>query len=321
MNITVPFNYKPRNYQLPLLRAIDSGIKRAVVVSHRRSGKDKTCINIVAKKMLERVGTYYYVFPTFTQAKRVIWDGIDGDGNRFLDHFPAQLIDGKPNDTEMKLRFKNGSLFQLVGSDNVDAIMGTNPIGVVFSEYSLQDPTAWGFIRPILAENGGWAIFIGTPRGENHFYEIYELAKNSPDWFCQMIKANETNVISPEILENERAEIVRLYGNDALYQQEYECNFTVPIAGAYYADNIMMAYSQGRVGQVSHEPRITVDTWWDLGITTGCRFGLHNQSGRKFRVIDYYENPGARVFLITSRSSQKKGYVYGKAYRPARISS
>ncbi len=315
MNITVPHNYQPRSYQLPLLKAIDNGIKRAVVVSHRRSGKDKTCINIVAKKMLERVGTYYYIFPTFTQAKRVIWDGIDGDGHRFLDHFPERLIDGKPNDTEMKLRFKNGSLFQLVGSDNVDAIMGTNPVGVVFSEYSLQDPTAWGFIRPILAENGGWAIFIGTPRGENHFYDIYELAKNSPEWFCQEVRASETKVIPQDVLDNEKAEIIRLYGNDALYQQEYECNFTVPIAGAYYADNIMIAYSDGRVGHVPYEPRITTDTWWDLGINDRMSIWFTQSIGQEVRVIDYYENTG-QGFPHYIQKLQEKQYIYGKHTAP-----
>lgn len=265
--------------------------------------------------MLERVGVYYYIFPTFTQAKRVIWDGIDGDGKRFLDHFPSELIDGKPNDSEMKLKFKNGSLFQLVGSDNVDAIMGTNPIGVVFSEYSLQDPRAWGFIRPILAENGGFGLFVGTPRGENHFYDIYELGKNTSDWHVQMDKASETKVISQDTLDQERKEIIRLYGNDALYQQEYECNFTVPIAGAYYADNIIAAYQEGRIGHVPHEPRITVDTWWDLGVNDRMSIWFTQSIGRETRLIDYYENTG-QGFPHYIAKLQEKGYVYGRHTAP-----
>lgn len=265
--------------------------------------------------MLERVGVYYYVFPTFTQAKRVIWDGIDGDGKRFLDHFPPELIDGKPNDSEMKLKFKNGSLFQLVGSDNVDAIMGTNPVGVVFSEYSLQDPRAWGFIRPILAENGGLALFVGTPRGENHFYDIYELGKNTPGWHVQMDKASDTNVISQDILDQERKEIIRLYGNDALYQQEYECNFTVPIAGAYYADNIVAAYKEGRIGKVPHEPRIMVDTWWDLGVNDRMSVWFTQSVGQELRLIDFYENTG-QGFPHYIGKLQEKGYIYGTHTAP-----
>lgn len=314
-DITIPHNYSPREYQLPIFRALDRGTKRIVWVAHRRSGKDKTCINLIAKKMLERVGVYYYIFPTFTQAKRVIWDGIDGDGKRFLDHFPQELIDGKPNDSEMKLKFKNGSLFQLVGSDNIDAIMGTNPIGVVFSEYSLQDPRAWGFIRPILAENGGWAVFMGTPRGQNHLYQIYELAKNSEGWFAKIDKASETAAISQQTLDQERSEIIRLYGNDAFYRQEFECDFSVPIPGAYYADNITVAYQEGRVGKVPYDERIVVDTWWDLGINDKMAIWFTQSIGAELRVIDYYENSGQGLPHYAQKLQEKK-YVYGRHLAP-----
>lgn len=290
---------------------MDDGIKRAVWAAHRRTGKDKTCVNLVAKKMIERVGAYYYVFPTYNQGRKILWDGIDKDGKRFMDHFPRQYLDGKPNDTEMKLRFKNGSLFQIVGSDKVDSIVGTNPVGVVFSEYALQDPIVWGYLRPILAENNGWAVFVSTVRGENHFYDIYELAKNDPvNWFCRMDKASETKVIPQEVLDQERAEIVRLYGNDALYQQEYECNFSVPIAGAYYAELISRAYADGRVGNVPHEPRITVDTWWDLGINDRMSIWFTQSIGSEVRVIDYFESSG-QGFPFYIGKLQEKGYVYG----------
>lgn len=266
--------------------------------------------------MCERVGAYYYVFPTYSQARKVIWDGIDRNGKRFLDHFPEVLLDGKPNDTEMKLRFKNGSLFQIVGSDKVDSIVGTNPVGVVFSEYALQDPIVWGYLRPILAENEGWAVFVSTVRGENHFYDIYELAKNDPkNWFCRMDKASETKVISEETLKQERDEIIRLYGNDALYQQEYECNFNVPIAGAYYAELITRAYAEGRIGNVPHEPRITVDTWWDLGINDRMSIWFTQSIGTEVRVIDYYESSGQGLPHYIGKL-QEKGYVYGKHMAP-----
>jgi phage terminase large subunit len=312
----IPHNFTPRVYQLPILSAIDSGVNRLVWVAHRRSGKDKTCINLVAKKMLERVGTYYYVFPTYSQAKKVIWNGIDKDGNRFLDHFPAELIDGQPNEAEMRIKFKNGSIFQLVGSDNVDSIVGTNPVGVVFSEYSLQDPTAWGFVRPILAENGGWAIFVFTPRGENHGYQIYELAKSNPkDWFCRIDRASETRVISEDILAQERSEIVRLYGNEALYLQEYECDFTVPIVGAYYAELIARAYRDGRVGHVPHEEALTVDTWWDLGINDRMSIWFSQSVGQEIRIIDYMEGTGQGLSHYIQKMKAKP-YVYGRHTAP-----
>ena len=158
--ITIPYNYTPRPYQENLFDCIANGFRRAVAVWCRRSGKDKTLINLIIKEAMKRVGVYYYFFPTYNQGRKVMWDGIDRDGFKYMDHIPPELRDGDPNKAEMKQRLINGSLFQIIGTDNIDAIMGTNPVGCVFSEYALQNPAAWDLIRPILAENGGWAVFI-----------------------------------------------------------------------------------------------------------------------------------------------------------------
>lgn len=316
MTIRVPHNFTPRPYQLPILRAMDSGYKRAVQVWHRRSGKEKTDLAIVSKKMMERVGTYFYMFPEFAQGRKILWDGADKDGFRFLDHFPTDLLQGPPNNTEMKLRYKNGSLFQIIGSDKFNNVVGTNPIGMVLSEYALQDPNAWGYFRPILAENEGWAIFNFTPRGENHAYQIYELAKADPEnWFCQLLTVDDTGSIPQEVLDQERQEIIRLHGNDALFMQEYYCNFTVPIAGAYYAAQISKAYRDGRIGNVPHEPRVKVDTAWDLGINDKMAIWFTQSVGQEIRVIDYYENNGQGLPHYAQKM-QEKGYVYGRHFGP-----
>lgn len=314
--ITVPYKFTPRPYQLPLLRAMDSGFKRAVQVWHRRSGKEKTDLaGIVVKKMLERVGSYYYVFPEFNQGRKVIWDGADKDGFRFIDHFPKELVSEK-NDTEMKIRLTNGSLFQVIGSDRFNSVMGTNPVGMIFSEYSLQDPTCWGYFRPILAENDGWAIFNFTPRGENHAYDLWEMAKSDPQhWFCQLLTVADTGVVKPEVLAQERKEILRLHGNDALYQQEYFCSFSVPISGAYYADHLMQTYSDGRIGNVPHEPRLSVDTWWDLGINDRMAIWFTQSVGQELRVIDYLEGSGFG-FPHYIGLMKEKSYVYGRHTAP-----
>lgn len=218
MEITIPYNFTPRPYQLPMMQAIDNGHKRVVVIAHRRSGKDKTCINIMAKKMLERVGIYYYFAPTYTQGKKIIWDGIDKNGFKFLDHFPPQIVK-KKNDSELKIELINGSIFQVIGTDKIDSIVGTNPIGCIFTEYSLQNPKAWDLIRPILAENGGWAIFIFTPRGMNHGWKILQQAQ-SEGWFHQVLSADETGAIDKEVLEAEKRQMPQ-----DLYEQEYQCKF------------------------------------------------------------------------------------------------
>lgn len=220
--------FKPREYQIPLLRAFDNGIKRLIHIWHRRAGKDLVDLNVMIAAMLEKVGNYYYFLPTYAQAKKVIWEGKTKDGTPFLDFFPKELIDGTPNNSELKIKYKNGSLFQLVGSDNIDSIVGSNPIGCVFSEFPLQDRKAWDFIRPILAENGGWAIFNGTPRGKNHAWELLQMARDSAAWFGEVLKVTDTNAISQEVLDSERSEMP-----EALFNQEYMCDF-IEGAGQFF---------------------------------------------------------------------------------------
>jgi hypothetical protein len=227
VNLTIPFNFRPRLYQLPLLRAMDEGKRRAVICWHRRSGKDKTLLNLAAKKMLERVGAYFYFFPTYQQGKKVIWQGADKDGFRFLDHFPKQIVKSV-NETDMRVELVNGSSLQIIGTDKIDSIVGTNPVGCVFSEFSLQDPKAWEFIRPILAENGGWAVFNFTPRGKNHAWKILQQAKEDPSWFWQVLTVEDTQAIDAQTLLDERREMP-----GDLYEQEYLCRF-VDGAGQFF---------------------------------------------------------------------------------------
>lgn len=308
--ITIPYNFNPRDYQIPLLRAIDSGYKRAVAVWHRRAGKDKTLINIVAKKMLERVGSYYYVFPTYNQGRKILWDGMDKDGFKFLAHFPSELLVKKPNDTEMKLELKNGSRMQVVGSDNVDSIVGTNPIGVVFSEYALQDPSAWDYLRPILAENSGWAIFNFTPRGKNHGYHILQLARNNPaEWYSQVLTVDDTHAIPADVIEQERREVISQYGNDALIQQEYYCSFDAALPGAYYAKQMSDAERDKRITSVPWEPQLQVSTWWDLGMDDSTTIWFTQSAGAQIRVIDYLECNGKGLEYY-AKTLKEKPYVY-----------
>lgn len=196
-------------------------------------------LNIIVAAMLEKVGNYYYFLPTYSQAKKVIWEGKTKDGTPFLDFFPKELIDGQPNNSELKIKYKNGSLFQLIGSDNIDSIVGSNPIGTVFSEFPLQDRKAWDFIRPILAENGGWAIFNGTPRGKNHAWEMLVMARESDAWFSEVLTVDDTNAISKEALDSERMEMPQ-----SLFEQEYHCRF-IDGAGQFFR----------RIRQNTYEPK------------------------------------------------------------------
>ena len=193
---TIKIPFKPRDYQLPLIQAIDSGkVKRAVACWHRRAGKDIALWNLLIKKALLEKGLYYYFLPTYAQAKKIIWDGINNSGFKFIDYCPSEAISAK-NGTELKLTLKNGSIVQLIGTDTFDAIRGTNPRGCVFSEYAFQNPMAWDVVKPILKVNGGWAVFNSTPNGKNHFYHMIEMAKNNDNWFCERLSIKDTKVLT-----------------------------------------------------------------------------------------------------------------------------
>lgn len=309
MEIETPYKFTPRNYQIPFFNALDK-YNRAVIVAHRRWGKDKTGLNLMIDKMTQRVGIYYYFLPTFRQAKRIIWDGIDKDGFKFLDHFPPEMIIRK-NESDMKIDIVGGSLFQLVGTDNYNAIMGTNPIGCVFSEYSLQDPQVWDYIRPILRENNGWAIFLYTFRGKNHAWDLYQMAKNNPNWFCQLQTVDNTKldtgppVISPEDIEKDRKEGME----EDLIQQEYYCNPSGVMRGAYYFQQIQKAEKEKRITNVPYDESAMVDTWWDLGNGDNMCIWFTQDVGLQIRVIDYLQGEGEGMPFF-AKALQDRKYVY-----------
>lgn len=226
-NITLPYGFTPRWYQIPFLKAWDGDIKRLILVGHRRLGKDKMVFANLSKKMMQRVGTYFYFLPTYNQARKIIWNGADKEGFRFLSHFPKEIVKNI-NETEMRITLTNGSILQLVGADNIDRIVGTNPVGVVFSEYSIMKPDVWDFISPILTENGGWAVFVYTPRGQNHAYALMKMAEKNERWHVEVLKVSHTKAVPDIDLLEQKATM-----SEALYNQEYECDFTENASAVY----------------------------------------------------------------------------------------
>lgn len=315
--ITLPYRYEPRDYQLPLWRAFDSGdFNRFLQLWHRRSGKDRTDVNIIAREMIKHVGIYYYFFPTYSQGKKALWDGIGKDGMRYIEHFPKELLEGKPNDTEMKIRYKNGSIFQVIGTDDIDKIVGTNPRGCVFSEYSLQNPKAWEYIRPILRENGGWAIFNYTPRGKNHGFTLYNMAVNNPQWFVSKLTVDDTHVLSEKDIQEERDAGMA----EDLVQQEFYCSFTAAIQGAYYWKQYDEAEKRGRFSNVEYDPAVPVHTVWDLGVGDAMSIGFFQIVGTEVHMIDYHEKSGEGLPYFIE-FLQKKKYIYGKHFAPHDINA
>lgn len=315
LKITLPYQFEPRNYQASVLKAFDEGKRRLVLVHHRRAGKDKLCWNLIIREAWENIGNYYYAFPTYSQGRKAIWEAIGKDGFKYLDHIPKELIVGKPNETEMKIRLKNGSLIQVIGVEDPDRVVGTNPRGIIFSEYSLQNPKAWELLRPILRENGGWAIFNYTPRGRNHGYKLCEMAKENPNWYVSILTVDDTKILTPADIEEER----RSGMTEDMIQQEFYCSFIAAVQGSIYWDEIARAEKDGHFKDVPFDPRLLVHTVWDLGRNDTNCIGFYQSNGITVRKIDYLN--GNRIGLpdwikkVKDRGKEK-GYIFGRHFAP-----
>lgn len=318
--IQAPANFRPRDYQVPILEAFDRGYRFIDIVMHRRAGKDKTCMAILSKAMLQRSGGYYYVFPEFNQGRKALWDNMDNDGFRTLKHIPEELWTSI-NSQQMKLELKNGSYLQVVGSDNVDSIVGSNPLGLVFSEWSLQDPRVLAYLEPIIEANHGFEIFNYTPRGNNHAKKFHEEAKRemesgSKDWWSTTVNVDDTGIFNKEQLEGIRQKTINRYGDDALFQQEYYCSFDSPIIGAYYALQYKLAQSEGRIERLGHNPDLMVYTAWDLGATDNTVIIFFQKPGDgRINIIDHYEMYGAGMAHFRDVLNSKP-YNYAIHYLP-----
>lgn len=311
MTSPLELTFQPRPYQCKIIHALNSGTKRAVWVVHRRGGKDLTIFNWCILQLLLNPGwTAFHILPTYSQAKKVIWDSSTNDGKRILDYIPDECIQSK-HGQQMQIRLTNGSLYQLIGSDNIDSLVGSNPKIIIFSEYAIQSPAAWDYLRPILDVNKGYAIFISTPRGKNHFYDLKNMAQASPSWFCEVLPISETGVLNEEEIQTMRSEGV----SEEHIQQEFYCSFNRGVEGSYYGRIIEKGREEERICNVPYESRSPVHTAWDIGYGDSTSIVFWQEIGGELRIIDFYENQGEGIAHY-AKLIQSKPYVYGTHYMP-----
>ncbi len=305
--------FQLRWYQLEIWDKIEKEkFRKGIVILPRRAGKDLTCWNLAIRQCIKRICLVYYALPTYGQARKAIWDAITIDGLQFLDYVPKQLVESI-NSSDMKIRFKNGSILQCIGADSYEtSLVGTNPYAIVFSEWARCDPRAWDFARPILAANGGWVLFITTPFGKNHAYHMYKLAQEIPEWFVVFKTTEDIQHIPEEVYEQERQEM-----EPGTFAQEYLCSFDRGVEGAYYSKNLENLRQRGQICPVSWEPGLEVHTAWDIGVndaTTIIFFQLVGE-GTVIRIIDCYSNNNLGLDHY-AKFIQDKPYRYGKHFAP-----
>jgi hypothetical protein len=281
----------------------------AVLVCHRRAGKTVASINDLVRRAIKEQksdGRYFYLCPFYSQAKSVAWD--------YLLRFAKPAM-ARANQSELWVELHNGAKIRLFGADAPDSLRGNFCDGIVLDEYADMKPRVWGeIIRPLLADRMGWATFIGTPKGHNAFYDIYNEAQKSPNWFIKTLRADESNLLPEAELEDARASM-----SVNQYEQEFLCSFEAAITGAYYGQEMRRITDLGRITTVEYDPMFPCHTSWDLGFNDSTSIIWFQSVYGEIRVLDHHSSNGQAIPFYTGLLAQKAdefGYKYGTHYLP-----
>ena len=283
----------------------------SVVVCHRRFGKTVMAVNKLIKDLVsaKRNGLprprAVYVAPLYRQAKQIAWD--------YAKFYCEKLPHYKPNESELRIDFLEDCRLFLIGADNPDSVRGIYADSVVLDEYAQMNPKMWSeVLRPALTDRKGTAMFIGTPKGKNVFWELYKYSQDQSnvDWSAHLFKASSTNYVDEgELLAAKNDMTVEEYA------QEYECSWEAAIKGAYYGRIMEDITNKNQVCSVPWEPTLPVNTSWDLGIDDSTAIWFYQQSDREIWLIDYYESSGTGLDHYVKKLKELN-YVYGEHYLP-----
>jgi phage terminase large subunit len=279
----------------------------AVIVAHRRAGKTVACVMDLIDAALRSTKTrprYAYVAPQLKQAKTVAWD--------YLRYYGLRVPGATAHETELRLDLPNGGQVRLYGSDNPDALRGIYLDGLVLDEAADTSPRVFNeILRPALSDREGWCVWIGTPKGENDFFDLWQEARRDPErYFTLMLRASQTGIVPQDELDDARRSMT-----PEQYQQEFEGSFSAAIIGAYYGREMQAAEDEGRITTSVYDKGLAVHTAWDLGMSDHTSIWFYQQAGFETRLIDYYASNGYGLDHYTDLL-QRKPYRYGAHYLP-----
>ena len=324
IELRLPHNeWTPRPHQMALWNYLNDGGKRAVAVWHRRAGKDEVCLHHCAMEMMRRPGNYWHLLPLYAQARKAVWDAVNPHtGVRRIDEAFPQMLRASTRDTDMHIRFHNGSTFTCIGSDEFSRVVGSSAAGCTFSEFALSNPSAWAYIKPMLEENQGWAVFITTPRGKNHALDMFHHAQRTKGWFVELLTARDTGALSAEALDEAKAEYRALYGaqGEQLFDQEYLCDWSAGLLGSFYTEECRDVRKDGRILEVEPIADEFVHRAWDLGVGDDTSiFFFQAQPSGQLLILDHIAASGHGVEWfrdeIFKRHAQR-GWKHGSDYVP-----
>ena len=304
--LEVELDYKPRDVFLDFHERQE---RWAVIVAHRRCGKTVACINdLIYKALIEgkEDGRYAYLAPYYAQAKSIAFD--------YLMRF-SEPIRANHNVSELWIELINGARIRLFGADNPDALRGLYLDGVVLDEYADMKPSTWGAVlRPLLADRKGWAVFIGTPKGHNQFWDVYNNATKDESWYVKTLRASQTGLLDKEELDD----AAKMMSQDQ-YLAEFECDFESAIVGAYYGKEMRVLTDADRITNVEYDPMFPVHTAWDLGYSDDTSIWWYQVVHGEIRVLDYHSSNGQAIAYYTGLIQAKEReytYNYGTHWLP-----
>jgi phage terminase large subunit len=277
-----------------------------VWVCHRRFGKTVLALELLIRDAFchaERSPRFAYLAPLYRQGKVIAWD--------LLKHMTKDLRGTKHNEAELRVDLMGDRRIQIFGADNPDALRGLYFDGAVFDEYAQMRPRVWSeVVRPALADRQGWATFIGTPMGHNHFYDLYQQAQTDAGWHTACYRASDTGILPQDELDAARQVMA-----PEQYAQEFECSFESALVGSYYGSYLETAKAEDRITRVPWEPHIPVHVTFDIGVSDATAIWFIQPVGRMIHVIDYLEasDQGLEWYV---RAIREKPYVYSRFYWP-----
>ena len=318
MYLKIP-TINPYPHQKRILTAVKEG-KNVLAVIHRRAGKDIVCLQAWVLRALQRVGTHVYLFPLYSQARAVIWNGMDFDGKPFISNIPKCLIEHK-NEARMEIKLINGSRLVLAGSNNIDSLMGTNPVTIIYSEFALHHPLARQYLNPILIQNEGLEIIQSTPRGKNHLWELYDIVRENPSYHIEHLSVKQTHKHNgePIITDAQIAEAKTMGMSDEMIRQEFMCDFEVGNIGAYFTREMSDMEIEGRITIIKPNKGLPLHTVWDLGgkdATAGWFFQIE---GRHINLVHLLHDSGQGLKWYLDKAEQIRksfGCKWGNHFMP-----
>ncbi len=286
---------KPIDLMPPQREVFDCDARFRMLVAGRRFGKTYLSLAELIRAANQPGKLAWYVAPSYRQAKSIAW--------KPLKQLSRELWKGRPHESELRIELKGGGTICLRGADNYDSLRGNGLDFLVLDEYALIAPEVWPeVLRPALADKQGRALLIGTPRGHDHFYELFESVKEKEQWRTFQFTTEQGGNVKKEELASATQEL-----DERTYKQEFQASFeNVAVGRVYYAFE-----RAGNVGKPRYNPRLPLLWSLDFNVNPMCSV-IAQRDGDYLDVLEEIVLPDSNT-LAACQEFQRRVSRYGRS--------